>query len=45
MIKPAWAPTAERMNDSVNRLVAAVRPLKVILCGGAEPTPRCRGYV
>ncbi len=45
MIKPAWAPTAERLNDPVNRLVAAARPLKVILFGGAELTPRCRGHV
>ncbi len=45
MIKPAWAPTAERLNDPVNRLVAAARPLKVILFGGAEPTSRSRGHV
>jgi predicted nucleotidyltransferase len=33
MTKPAWAPTAERLNDAVNRLVAAAHPLKVILFG------------
>jgi uncharacterized protein len=33
MTKPAWAPTAERLNDDVNRLVAAAQPLKVILFG------------
>ena len=33
MTKPAWAPTAERLNDAVNRLVAASQPLKVILFG------------
>jgi uncharacterized protein len=31
--KPAWAPTAERLNEAVNRLVAAAQPLKVILFG------------
>ena len=41
MTKPAWAPTAERLNDAVNRLVAAAHPLKVILfgshaCGDAD---------
>jgi predicted nucleotidyltransferase len=33
MTKPAWTPTAERLNDAVNRLVAAAHPLKVILFG------------
>jgi predicted nucleotidyltransferase len=33
MTKPTWAPTAERLNDAVNRLVAAAQPLKVILFG------------
>lgn len=33
MTKPAWAPTAERLSDAVNRLVAAAQPLKVILFG------------
>ena len=33
MTKPAWAPTAERLNEAVNRLVAAAQPLKVILFG------------
>ena len=33
MTKPAWVPTAERLNDAVNRLVAAAHPLKVILFG------------
>jgi len=33
MTKPAWALTAERLNDAVNRLVAAAQPLKVILFG------------
>ena len=33
MTKPAWAPTAERLNEAVNRLVAAAHPLKVILFG------------
>ena len=28
-----WAPTAERLSDAVNRLVAAAQPLKVILFG------------
>jgi uncharacterized protein len=33
MTKPAWAPTVERLNDAVNRLVAVAQPLKVILFG------------
>jgi predicted nucleotidyltransferase len=33
MTKPAWASTFERLNEAVNRLVAAAQPLKVILFG------------
>ena len=50
MTKPAWAPTAERLNDAVNRLVAASQPLKVILFGShargeAEDRSRIPGTV
>jgi len=31
--KPAWAPTAERLNEAVNRLVAAAHPKQIILFG------------
>jgi uncharacterized protein len=31
----AWAVTAEKVNDVVNRLVAAASPLRLIACGSA----------